>query len=122
MGRVKNSDPRWLSTRGSIAPTGPLDWPKLDRFGGIHALYRDLIKLRRNLSGTTRGLCGGSTNVHHVNNADKVIGYHRWDKGGPRDDVVVIANFAGRSFYSYKIGLPRGGSWRIRFNGRRTIG
>jgi hypothetical protein len=25
---------------------------------------------------------------------DKLNVYHRWDAGGPRDDVVVIANFA----------------------------
>ena len=29
---------------------------------------------------------------------------------------MILANFAGRSFYSYKLGLPRGDSWRIRFN------
>jgi len=28
----------------------------------------------------------------------------------------VIANFANRGFFPYKVGLPRGGVWRIRFN------
>ena len=50
---------------------------------------------------------------HHVNNQDKLVGYHRWDLGGPRDDVVVIANFANRCFFPYKACLPRGGVWRI---------
>ena len=29
--------------------------------------------------------------MHHVNYQDKVIAFHRWDRGGARDDVVVIA-------------------------------
>jgi hypothetical protein len=35
-------------------------------------------------------------------------------QGGPRDDVIVIANFAHRGLY--KVGLPCGGVWRIRFS------
>jgi 1,4-alpha-glucan branching enzyme len=101
---------------GAWSDGTPLDWSKADRFSGIRSLYRDLIKLRRNRSGATRGLCGQGLHVHHVNNQDKVVGYHRWDLGGPRDDVVVIANFANRGFWPYKVGLPRGGVWRIRFN------
>ncbi len=101
---------------GAWSDSRQLDWSKADRFAGIRALYRDLITLRRNVLGLTRGLCGQSLNLHHVNNADKVIAYHRWDSGGPRDDVVVIANFANRGYDSYSIGLPRGGVWRVRFN------
>ncbi len=101
---------------GAWSDSQQLDWSKADRFAGIRALYRDLITLRRNVLGLTRGLCGQSLNLHHVNNADKVIAYHRWDSGGPRDDVVTIANFANRGYDSYRIGLPRGGVWRVRFN------
>jgi 1,4-alpha-glucan branching enzyme len=54
--------------------------------------------------------------VHHLNYQDKVIGFHRWDRGGVRDDVVVIANFADRAYPDYRIGLPRAGLWRVRFN------
>jgi 1,4-alpha-glucan branching enzyme len=94
----------------------PLDWEKLNTFAGIHQLYRDLIRLRRNWFDHTRGLRGQHLHVHHVNNADKVIGFHRWANGGPRDDVLVVANFANRGYDSYTIGFPRGGSWRVRFN------
>ena len=55
-------------------------------------------------------------NVHHVNNSDKVIAFHRWDNGGPGDDVIVVANFANRSYDSYTLGMPRAGQWRVRFN------
>jgi 1,4-alpha-glucan branching enzyme len=102
---------------GAWSDSTPLDWSKLDRFSGVHALYRDLIQLRRDFFDTTTGLRGQSVHVHHVNNADKVIAFHRWDQGGARDDVVVVANFGNRAYESYTIGVPRGGLWRVRFNG-----
>jgi 1,4-alpha-glucan branching enzyme len=94
----------------------PLDWSKLDTYAGIHLLYRDLIQLRRNWFNQTRGLRGQGLNVHHVNNADKVLAFHRWDQGGPGDDVVVILNFGNREYDSYDLGFPRAGAWRVRFN------
>jgi 1,4-alpha-glucan branching enzyme len=94
----------------------PLDWSKLTTFSGIHDLYRDLIRLRRNWFNQTAGLRGQNLNVHHTNNADKLIAYHRWENGGPGDDVMVIANFADRSYDSYSLGFPRAGLWRVRLN------
>jgi 1,4-alpha-glucan branching enzyme len=94
-----------------------IDWGKLKTHRGINRLYRDLLHLRRNLFGVTRGLTGRSVHLHHFNNADKVIGFHRWDQGGARDDVVVIASFTHREIENnYRIGFPRGGRWIIRFN------
>src|SRR5215831_15888826 len=96
--------------------TAPLDWAKLDSYAGIHALYRDLMRLRRNWFNQTRGLRGQQINVHHVNNTDKVIAFHRWENGGPGDDVMIVANFGNRSYDSYTLGFPRAGFWRVRFN------
>jgi 1,4-alpha-glucan branching enzyme len=93
-----------------------LDWSKLDRFPGIHALYRDLIQLRRNWFDTTRGLRGDHVRVHHVNDAAKVLAYLRWGFAEPRDETIVLANFANRAYDSYRIGVPREGVWRVRFN------
>ena len=93
-----------------------LDWEKLERFPGIHALYRDLIRLRRNWFDNTRGLRGDHVRVHHVNDVDKVIAYVRWGYAEPRDETVVIANFSNRRFDHYRIGFPRQGTWRVRFN------
>ncbi len=94
----------------------PIDWSKLATYSGIHSLYRDLIRLRRNWDNNTRGLHGQNTNVYHVNNNDKVIAFHRWDTGGAGDDVIVVANFANRSYTSYDLGLPREGRWKVRLN------
>jgi 1,4-alpha-glucan branching enzyme len=94
----------------------PLDWTKLQTFAGINLLYGDLIRLRRNWFNQTRGLCGQHINVHSVNNADKIIAFHRWENGGAGDDVVVVANFANTGYDNYAIGMPRAGQWRVRFN------
>ncbi|MCB1741951.1 MAG: alpha amylase C-terminal domain-containing protein [Gammaproteobacteria bacterium] len=96
--------------------TDPVDWSKLRRFRGIHKLYRDLIRLRRNWFDQTRGLRGGNTNVFHVNQRDKLIAYHRWVDGGPGDDVIVLVNLGHQGFERYRIGMPRAGTWRVRLN------
>jgi 1,4-alpha-glucan branching enzyme len=93
-----------------------LDWEKYNRFRGIFDLYRDLIRLRRNWFNNTRGLRGHHVNVFHVNPQDKVVAFHRWDNGGPGDDVVVVANFGNRAYDSYAIGFPYQGAWYVRFN------
>ncbi len=96
--------------------TSRMDWNKVDRFRGIVNLYRDLIQLRRNWFNNTRGLRGHHTNVFHINPADKVIAFHRWQSGGPGDDVVVVLNFGNRAYSSYSLGFPRLGTWHVRFN------
>ncbi len=94
-----------------------LDWSKLQTFRGINRLYHDLIHLRRNLYGNTKGLMGPFVRVHHVNDQDKIIAFHRWAESGPKDDVIVVASFTHRAIEKdYRIGLPRGGFWTIRFN------
>jgi 1,4-alpha-glucan branching enzyme len=94
-----------------------LDWKRLQEFSGVYQFYRDAIRLRRNWFNNTRGLRGENINVFHVNDDAKVIASHRWDKGGPGDDVVIVVNFANRSYASYTIGFPRSGSWYVRLNG-----
>lgn len=101
---------------GAWSDARQLDWSKATRFAGIRNLYRDLIRLRRNWFNTTAGLKGHNVHVHHVDHDGKVIAFHRWDRGGPRDDVVVVVNLADRAHQDYRIGLPREGLWRVRFN------
>lgn len=93
-----------------------LDWSNAWRFSGITQLYRDLIHLRRNWFNHTRGLTAHNVYVFHINNTDKIIGMHRWDTGGPGDDVVVLMNFANRGYNDYRVGFPRSGTWRVRLN------
>jgi 1,4-alpha-glucan branching enzyme len=95
---------------------GSIDWNNYDRFTGIWQLYCDLAHLRRNWFDTTRGLRGQHVNVFHVNHSDKLVAFHRWQNGGPRDDIVIVLNFANRTYPSYRIGFPRRGHWNVRFN------
>jgi 1,4-alpha-glucan branching enzyme len=101
---------------GNWSDSGTLDWSKKDKFSGIWNLYQSLIRLRRNWNNNTRGLRGQHVNVHHVNNNDKLIAFHRWDKGGLGDDVVVVVNMGNSSYDRYSLGFPNGGTWKVRFN------
>lgn len=101
---------------GWFRDTVPVDWDQNDEFHGIMRLYRDLIRLRLNNGGFTRGLCGQFTQVCHMDDESKVIAFHRWDKGGPADDVVVVVNFSHEPQDGYIIGFPAAGAWKLRFN------
>lgn len=94
----------------------PLDWEKARRFRGIRLAYRDLIGLRRNLGGVTRGLTGQHVEVFHRDAESKVLAWHRWQEGGPRDSTVVIMNLTNREHDFYELTLPAEGEWIVRFN------
>jgi 1,4-alpha-glucan branching enzyme len=51
------------------------------KFRGIVQMYRDLIALRRNLAGKTGGLTGQNLNVFHLDDGNKTLAYHRWERG-----------------------------------------
>jgi 1,4-alpha-glucan branching enzyme len=94
----------------------PLDWDRSHEFRGIVRLYRDLIALRLDRRAVTRGLCGQNLHVHRVDDERKVLAFHRWDRGGPGDDVIVVANFLHEPQRDYAIGFPAEGPWKVRFN------
>jgi 1,4-alpha-glucan branching enzyme len=101
---------------GWFSDQTPLDWSKLEKYAGINRLYSDLMKLRRDWHNNTAGLRGQNVNVHHVNHDGKVVAYHRWQDGGPGDDVIVLLNFGNTSYSDYVFGFPRSGPWHVRFN------
>jgi 1,4-alpha-glucan branching enzyme len=101
---------------GGFDDVSPLAWNHRELFPGFLQLHRDLVSLRRNEFGRTRGLTGSGIHVFHVNNADKVIAFRRWHSGGDGDDVVVVMNFSGVTRENYRIGMPIPGAWRLRLN------
>jgi 1,4-alpha-glucan branching enzyme len=101
---------------GWFRDTVPVNWDQCAAFHGIVRLYRDLCWLRLNREGFTRGLCGQFTQVYHQNDDRKVIAFHRWDRGGIGDDVVVVANFYHEAQDRYVIGFPAPGTWHLRLN------
>jgi len=76
-----------------------------------------MVRLRK----TSRGLCGAAINVFSVNAATKVLAYHRWNQGSGTDDLVVVANFSGTSFPSYRLGFPFAGPWYVRLNSDANV-
>ena len=94
----------------------PLDWDRASDFRGIVRLYRDLIGLRRNADGTTRGLTGHHVQIIHADESSNILAFHRWADGGPGDDVVVIANLSHEAREHYRVGMPHPGRWALRFN------
>ncbi|MBR7723046.1 alpha-amylase family glycosyl hydrolase [Hymenobacter properus] len=103
---------------GEFNDAEPLVWAHVESRAGLVHLYRDLIALRRNYHGTTRGLSGQHTRVFHVNDADKLVAFARWNQSEntPGDTTVVLANFANQARDNYTIGLPGPGRWTVRFN------
>lgn len=93
-----------------------LDWQLAEDHAGIVEAHKHLVALRKNAHGVTDGLSGQSINLMHVDENNKVIAYHRWKNGGPKDDVVVVVNFSKYAHKEYVMGFPRNGTWKIRFN------
>ncbi|HUC86706.1 MAG TPA: alpha-amylase family glycosyl hydrolase [Candidatus Saccharimonadales bacterium] len=93
-----------------------VDWAKAERFGGILHLYKDLIALRLNQRDCSAGLLGHGFDTLHLDEKTKVLAYHRWDKGGSRDDVVVVVNFANQQQTGYSVAFPQSGTWKVRLN------
>lgn len=94
----------------------PVDWEKLALHGSIHALYRDLFNLRRDIRGFTAGLTGQYLEVNHVDHGNKVLACRRWREAGPGDDVIVALNLSAHPRNGYDVGVPCGGTWRVRLN------
>ena len=96
--------------------TDPIDWSLATEFAGVVKMYRDLIRLRRNIEGLSKGLTGSGFAVLYQNEERRIVAIHRWFHGGVFDDVVVVINLSTNSFDSVEIPLPRAGNWQLRFN------
>ena len=94
----------------------PLDWHQNSDFQGIVRLFRDLIRLRRNIDGWTKGLTGHGVNVFHADEEANVLAFHRWADGGVGDDTVVVVNLSANHYEHYRIGMPHTGRWVLRLN------
>ena len=101
---------------GSFNDWAALEWHKTEKYAGIVTAHRHVLDLRHNRYGHTAGLRGQFTALFHANDDGLVIGYHRWQHGGPGDDTLVIVNFSGTAYDHYQMTLPLPGKWHIRFN------
>ncbi len=94
----------------------PLDWSKAEFYGGIVKIYADLMRLRLNQDGVSKGLTGQGVEITHFDDVNKVFAFHRWADGGANDSVLVIINFSQQQFENYAVHFPQAGSWQVRFN------
>ena len=101
---------------GSFNEWQMLEWPKTEQFAGIVLAHQHLINLRLNRFDNTRGLRGQFTEIIHRDDTNTVLAYHRKDKGGPRDDTLIIINFGGNELTNYSLPFPDTGEWVVRFN------
>ena len=105
-----------FESSGAFSHYAALDWAKAEQSLGILALYKHLIALRLNRYGHTAGLLGPNVDIFLVDADSGVVAYHRWDKGGARDDVVVVANFSDSEAENYEFSFPAAGTWRARLS------
>ena len=96
--------------------TVPLHWDQQDEFTGIFRMYSDLVGLRLNKEGRTKGLTGQHVDTLHLNPDTHVYAFHRWADGGAGDDVVVAVNLDSKTWGEYTIGMPAAGRWGTRLN------
>ncbi len=93
----------------------PLDWDKAENYPGIIQMYRDLISLRLNHQGQSKGLIGSGIEILHQDNDQKTMAFHRWYEHGQGDDVVVVLNFKNK-VAEVPLRMPTHGHWKCLFN------
>jgi 1,4-alpha-glucan branching enzyme len=101
--------------------TVALDWSKAGIHEGILRLHRDLIALRRDREGLSGGLRGTQVAIIRSDRERRLLVMHRWARGGPGDDVVVVANFGHEALVDVRVGMPLTGRWRVRFNSDSSV-
>lgn len=105
---------------GWFQDTVPLDWDKREDYHGVVRMFRDLIALRRNRHGDSRGLTGSHLGILYCDEMAKVLAYHRWYDETDGGDVVVLTNFC-RDARAITLQFPKLGNWKLRFNGDSKI-
>ncbi len=88
-----------------------IDWSHKETYAGVFAFYRDVIGLR---TGKRALFANSGCSVHHVNDGANVLAFERF--GGDGRSYVVVANFSNRDFASYRVGVPRAGTWGVVMN------
>jgi 1,4-alpha-glucan branching enzyme len=98
----------------------PVDWTKTNTYSYVVQFYHDLIGARRDLKGYTPGFEGDKCAVLQMDNANKLIAFHRWKSAATNQDTVVVANFSGVALNNYSLKFPWDGTWYVHLNGDST--
>ncbi len=96
--------------------SNPLDWQRGDDSFRSFLLHRDLIRLRRNLAGTSAALTGVRARVMLADEERKILAFRRYVPGKPEEDLMVVLNFSAEKVERLPVRFPQGGTWSVLFN------
>lgn len=94
----------------------PLDWQRGEDAFRAFLLHRDLVHLRRNLTGHSAALTDVQTRVVMTDEENKVLAFRRYVAGRPDEDLLVVLNVSGRQIDDLPVRFPRAGEWSVLLN------
>lgn len=97
--------------------SNPLSWKRGDHSFHASELYRDLIRLRRNLDNRSAAL--RDTHVRPLSQTGQtgqLLAYRRFSPGRAQDQLVVVINFSDQEVRDYPLLFPTTGDWRLLIN------
>ncbi|WP_017446072.1 alpha-amylase family glycosyl hydrolase [Gayadomonas joobiniege] len=94
----------------------PLDWSRAEQFPQLLKAYQQLIRLRLNEQGLTKGLTLEGIEVVHFDLVNKVIAYCRQAEHAEQGNVIVLINLKNLSHDSYQADGFYGRKWQCIFN------
>ena len=96
--------------------SNPLDWQRGDDAFRAFLLHRDLVRLRRNLGGSSEALTGVHARVVLADEERKVLAFRRYVPGKPDEDLMVVLNFSGEKLERVPVRFPQPGVWSVLLN------
>lgn len=96
--------------------SNPLDWQRGEKSAQATRLYRDLVRLRRNLDGQSAALGGSGFRLLEADQDRKILAYRRYRPGQAEDGIVVVANLSAEPVEDYILTMPGSGPWKILLN------
>lgn len=94
----------------------PLDWKRGEVSTNASHLYRDLIRLRRNLDGRSTALKETTTRITESDNGKGLLAYRRTARNRPQDDLFIVINFSPDVVKDFPLYFPRTGEWKVLLN------
>lgn len=96
--------------------SNPLDWDRGNISKGSTKLFRDLIRLRRNLDGRGAALQDTRIRILEEKPEKQFLAYRRYLTGKPGDDIVVLVNFSPEPIEDMPFTFPRAARWEMLVN------
>lgn len=96
--------------------SNPLDWRRGEKSFHQFQLYRDLVRLRRNLDNKSPALTDVHTRIVKADEKSKLLTWRRYVPGRTKDDLFIVANFSDEPMKSVPVFFPQAGEWSLLLN------